>query len=108
MQNEFRARKTELQAAVLCPGPIATGIVESDRNRRNAPELSEREQRARDRFSAGVAQGMHPDEVGRLVLRGIDDGIFYIKTHPELDGIVRERFEAVLDGQKPALSRFDL
>ena len=39
---------------------------------------------------------------------GIDAGDFYIKTHPDLDSVVRDRFEAVLDGREAASTRLVL
>jgi NAD(P)-dependent dehydrogenase (short-subunit alcohol dehydrogenase family) len=43
-----------------------------------------------------VDVGMDPLEVGRRVLRGILQNDLYILTHPEIEPIVRERFEAIL------------
>jgi NAD(P)-dependent dehydrogenase (short-subunit alcohol dehydrogenase family) len=40
--------------------------------------------------------GMDPIEVGARVLRGIERDDLYILTHPEIEPIVRERFEAIL------------
>jgi NAD(P)-dependent dehydrogenase (short-subunit alcohol dehydrogenase family) len=47
-------------------------------------------------IKAIVDVGMDPLEVGRRVLRGILQNDLYILTHPEIEPIVRERFEAIL------------
>ncbi len=108
LQNDLNKKRARLGVSVLCPGLIATEIALSDRNRDDAPELSDREDRLRQSFNAGIANGMEPREVGRIVLAGIDNRDFYIKTHPELDDIVRDRFEGILDGRRPAATRIPL
>lgn len=105
LHNDFKARNTRLNVSVLCPGWVRTGIVESDRNRTDAPPLTEKLTRTRERFQQGIDSGIDPDEVGTMVVAAIREERFYIHTHPEWMGIVKDRFDAILDGRQPALSR---
>jgi len=105
LQNDLEKRGAGVNVSVLCPGWVRTYIAESDRNRSDAPALDEKIVRARARFQAGIDTGLEADAVGAMVVRAINDEQFYIHTHPEWLDIVRDRFEAILDGRKPAQSR---
>ena len=84
-----------IKASVLCPGPVNTNIVNSDRNR-SAESLAEHVQTPQgDRFwqtlSKALAHGMDPNEVGPLVLDAIQTDRFWVMTHPEMLEIVQDQ-----------------
>ena len=102
LEREFRIAKSPHHASVLCPGPINTEINRnSARNRRDAAEQIQSE--ISDAGAAGkklgskmadfLANGMDPDEVGRIVLDGIVTGRFWMFTHPKMLAIYREQIE---------------
>ncbi|MDA0821203.1 MAG: SDR family NAD(P)-dependent oxidoreductase [Proteobacteria bacterium] len=105
LYHDLKARGSKLNASVLCPGWVRTSIVESDRNRNNAPPLSEKLSRTRQRFQQGVNTGIDPHEVGAMVVDGIIEERFYLHTHPEWLDQVSARFDAIKDGKSPALCR---
>lgn len=105
LHHDLNARASQLKVSVLCPGWVRTSIVESDRNRQNAPELSEKLSRTRQRFQEGIDTGIEPNEVGEMVFEAINSERFYIHTHPEWLGEVRRRFDAIEDASQPALNR---
>lgn len=105
LHHDLVASGSRLKASVLCPGWVKTSIVESDRNREDAPKLSEKLTRTRQRFQDGINTGIEPDEVGSMVVNAITSERFYIHTHPEWLGEVRRRFDAIEDTEKPALNR---
>jgi len=86
--------------SVLCPHLVRTDI------HQHASLRPERFRNSESDAAASVASdpsvkalvdvGMDPFEVGRRVLRGILQNDLYILTHPEIEPIVRERFEAIL------------
>ncbi|MEE3331985.1 MAG: SDR family NAD(P)-dependent oxidoreductase [Myxococcota bacterium] len=81
--------------SMLCPGPVATGIDRCDRLR----PASAGESKATSKAAVPIMEiGMHPDEVGDLVVRGIGDDAPYIFTHPELGALFEARFAAIRDG----------
>ncbi|MEM7540009.1 MAG: SDR family NAD(P)-dependent oxidoreductase [Pseudomonadota bacterium] len=100
--NSLARVPEDVNISVLCPGWVNTAIVDSDRNRDGAPEMSESDQRSRSKFRAGVESGMDPNEVGEIVLDGIRQPRFYILTHPQLMSHVEERFAAMKGFEKPA------
>jgi NAD(P)-dependent dehydrogenase (short-subunit alcohol dehydrogenase family) len=71
--------------SVLCPGAVDTGISRSERIRpadraERAPLRSEAEKDFDQMLSSGVAEGMHPDEVGGIVFEALRAGQFWIYT----------------------------
>jgi len=102
LEREFRIAKSPHHASVLCPGPINTDINRnSARNRRVAAQQTGSE--ITDSGSVGkklgtkmvdfLANGMEPDEVGRIVLDGIVTGRFWMFTHPKLLRLYREQVD---------------
>ena len=85
-----------ITVSVLCPGLVNTNTRQGGRYR---PERFggpfERPDSKRNE------NGMSPEEIGRIVVRGIEDGTFFIQSHP-----VRGR-ELFLEREKPILESFD-
>lgn len=105
LYNDLAVRDAKLKVSVLCPGWVRTNLVDSDRNRDHAPALTDKLQHTRQRFQAGIDSGMEADAVGTLVVDAVRSGRFYIHTHPEWMDVVRDRFDAIVDGLCPAISR---
>lgn len=105
LYNNLAACDAKLKMSVLCPGWVRTNRVDSDRNRDNAPELTERLARTRRRFQASVDSGMETDAVGQLVVDAVRAERFYIHTHPQWMNVVRDRLDAIVDGARPAVTR---
>lgn len=105
LYNDLAVRNAKLKVSVLCPGWVRTNIADSDRNRDHAPALTDKLTHVRQRFQAGIDTGMEADAVGRLVVDAVRTERFYIHTHPAWMEIVRDRFDAIVDGRRPAISR---
>ena len=48
-----------------------------------------------------LKNGMSPAEIADQVFEAIRDDKLYIITHPEMDGIIRERFDKILARENP-------
>jgi NAD(P)-dependent dehydrogenase (short-subunit alcohol dehydrogenase family) len=104
LARDLRGRKSPVTASVLCPGPINTNI-----SRHSVAYRPGRAKPASDGAGAGKAaagiqkmleeQGMHPDEVGRLVLDAIQSGKFWILTHPGMAKIITKQTAALVADQ---------
>ncbi len=83
--------------SVLCPAGVDTNIYRAGRVR---PERFggpfEREISAT--MAALLKQGLSPDQIGRYVLRAIEDNDFFIFTHPETREWVMEWHARVMQG----------
>ncbi len=90
---EMQRDHPAVTVSVLCPGPVATGLVMN-----SARALTDAGTSASDNPDVAdyLAAGMHPDDVGRLAIAGIEAGDFWLLSHPELTFEIAEpRFEAM-------------
>jgi NAD(P)-dependent dehydrogenase (short-subunit alcohol dehydrogenase family) len=102
LYNDLSRESAEVTASVLCPGWVNTDIADSDRNREARPEMSEENLRSRNAFKQSISNGLEPIEVGHIVTNGIKEKQFYLYTHPSWNTVVADRFDAIMDGKKPA------
>jgi len=95
-------------ATVLCPGPVATDIIA--RTRRMQPRRDEplsgpaRDAAAHrvDQMTNWLAQGVPPDEVGRMVLEAVLENRLYIHTDRAVYALIEARTRALLDAMPAA------
>ena len=100
LERDLRGRKSPVHASVLCPGPINTSIsrhsVEYRPSRAKPKTNSAAEGKAGATVQALLDKGMHPDDVGHLVLDGIQRDTFWLFTHPELSWMLTKQQDALL------------
>ncbi|HEX7784493.1 MAG TPA: SDR family NAD(P)-dependent oxidoreductase [Sphingobium sp.] len=101
------ALNAELAAAgigvsVLCPGPVATDIVErsADATPQGGLTLTDKQKKLgaerRAMMTQLLKQGVSIDTVGEMVLRGIEDNSLYIHTDRVMEEPIKARTEALL------------
>ncbi|MEE2672878.1 MAG: SDR family NAD(P)-dependent oxidoreductase [Myxococcota bacterium] len=83
-----------LSASVLCPGNVATEIVQSGRNRH--AHLGGDEGPVRQEIVEAIERGLDPELVGRMVRDAVLRNDLHIFTHPEQREEVAARFERIL------------
>jgi NAD(P)-dependent dehydrogenase (short-subunit alcohol dehydrogenase family) len=102
-ERELRAKKSNVRASVLCPGPINTNISQHSVDFRpggGKPKGdSNKAGKMASNIQAALEQGMQPDEVGELVLSSIEQEKFWILTHPHWSKGVRKQLDALIDDQ---------
>jgi NAD(P)-dependent dehydrogenase (short-subunit alcohol dehydrogenase family) len=110
--HDLRAQGAPIGVSVLVPGIVDTKIAFSTRNRPDeppseaqAPDAHLVEQALRDLTSSS---GRPPGDVAGLVFDAVRSGRFYVTTSEATAGMLRERFDAVVAGEFPPLSRWDL
>lgn len=89
--------------SVLCPGPVATGIIA--RTRTLQPSVThamsdEQREAARARsasMSRWLERGVPPDKVGEMVLRGVQGNQLYILTDRYMGPLIEAKTKALLD-----------
>ena len=102
--DELAQKGANIQVHVLCPGWVRTGILDSNRNRPGALQNLVTEALPRQQTLSGsgnaraeMEAGMSPAEVAEHVYNAIQNGTFYIHTHPEHKAAIRERMERILE-----------
>lgn len=99
----LRECKSRIGATVLCPGVVATGIYNSERNR---PGSTDAQKAKANAAYHKVAQdlyktAMQPDQVAEQVLQAIRNEQLYAITTTAFDDAIRERMDAILHRRNP-------
>ena len=108
MELEGAGAKTKV--SVLCPGFVATKIMDSERNRpadrQDASSMPTDPQSEvfYEWFRGQVEKGLDPRTVGDQVLSAIREERFYILTHPDWNYMIEHRMRGILDGLNPSPS----
>ena len=108
MELEGAGAKTKV--SVLCPGFVATKIMDSERNRpadRQDASPMPTDPQAEiyyEWFRGEVEKGLDPRTVGDQVLSAIREERFYILTHPDWNYMIEHRMRGILDGLNPSPS----
>ena len=97
-------------ASVLCPGLFFTNLSNAERNRpENLKNDPQEEAGGRSPQIAARAQklmqdtALPPEDAAEMVLQAVKDDQFYIVTHTDYDGVIRERMENILERHNPDL-----
>jgi len=110
LHHELALVGSEIRVSCLCPGGVATGIMQAERNRpdelglaapRNALETVMEEA-----LSAGIPEGMPPAALAEKVFDAIRADRFWILTHPEFKPVFENRFHTMMDGKNPNMDAF--
>ena len=103
LADELAQKGANIQVHVLCPGWVRTGILDSDRNRPDALQNPAETEHPQETIIGGsrnthaeMAAGLSPAEVAEHVYNAIQNGTFYIHTHPEHKAWIRERMARIL------------
>ena len=89
--------------SVLCPGPVATGIIERTQRMQpptGAAPSAEQTAKAKARMaemSRFLEAGVSPDAVGDMVLQAVKKGSLYIHTDRYMIPLIEKRCKALLD-----------
>jgi len=97
----FEVAQSDIGVSVLCPGVVATNLVNTSAERR-PPGGVEMGSLDLDPDALGV---IPPERVGQLVRGAIERNDAYVFTHPEMKAIVEARFGAILTAFDQAAAR---
>jgi len=93
---------SKIGASVLCPGFVATNIIDSQRNR---PEHLASDKKSnfllKQLASSVLKRGKKPDEIATRAIEAIQANNFYILPHPVYDERVKDRYERILARTEP-------
>jgi NAD(P)-dependent dehydrogenase (short-subunit alcohol dehydrogenase family) len=108
LAHDLQAVGSNIRASVLCPGIVATNIVDSDRHRpeRLRTEFTDDQKFVSDYLGQAVAGGLPPAEVAETVLAAIRAEEFLILTHPSYCEELLARAEALAARRLPELAEF--
>jgi len=91
-------KETNIGVSVLCPGAVATNIIEAADSRPSDLGSSGDKPVIAGDVAELLEHGLDPDVVGKLVLEGIQEEQFYLFTDPRMVKAVERRFERIQRG----------
>lgn len=91
-------KETNIGVSVLCPGAVATNIIEAADSRPSDFGSSGDKPVITGDVAELLEHGLDPDVVGKLVLEGIQEEQFYLFTDPRMFKAVARRFERIQRG----------
>jgi NAD(P)-dependent dehydrogenase (short-subunit alcohol dehydrogenase family) len=107
LYHELAAMDSPVGVSVLCPGTVQTRIHEAYRNWpakygprptvQDPPIIAEWRRAVR----TGVESGADPTVIATAVRDAIVGSRFWILTHPEFTGAVRDRYSRAIEGRNP-------
>ena len=107
LYHDLRLVDAPVQASVLCPYFVPTGITHSEAHRPHELENDEAptasQQAAQTLVNRAVESGkVSAADVARITFEAVREGRFYIYSHPALLATVAERMDAIVGGKPPA------
>ena len=93
---------SKIGASALCPGFVATNIIDSQRNRPEHLSSKKKSNFLLKQLAASVLKrGKKPDEIAARVIEAIQANSFYILPHASYDEMIKERYERILARTEP-------
>lgn len=105
LYQDLRLVTDQVSASVLCPYFVPTGISDSERHRpehlrAGPPTRSQLIGRAMSEKAVSSGK-VTAAEVAARVFEALENDRFYIYSHPQALGPVRQRMQAIVDGAQP-------
>jgi NAD(P)-dependent dehydrogenase (short-subunit alcohol dehydrogenase family) len=107
LYNDLKVMNAKVGVSVLCPGWVDTNIIDADRNRpadlaRTVEAIPDAQREQMETMVRNFLKtGLQPSAVADQVFEAIHDEQLYVITHPEMDFIIKERFDNILARTNP-------
>lgn len=104
LYSQLKVREAKIGCSVLCPIFIKTQILQASRNRPSElqdADLPPAPAGSSSRFGLRIETGQPPSDMADAVFNGIRAEQFYIWPGDEVDGVVRTRFDHILQRTNP-------
>jgi len=96
---------TNVGVSVVCPGRVNTNIINNTRMLRETqpgvwqptPEMIKESEIGKENMNKILARAMAPEILAEIVIKAIENDIFYVLTHPEYIPLVKSRFKRIYE-----------
>ena len=112
LYNDLKVADAKIGVSVLCPGWVNTQIIDAGRNppaelARTVEAMPDPQREVMEKTVRDLLKtGLQPSAVADQVFEAIRDDKLYIITHPEMDFLIRERFDNILSRTNPTARLF--
>jgi len=94
---------TNVGVSVVCPGRVNTNIINNTRMLRETrpgawqppTEMIKESEIGKENMNRILARAMTPEELAEIVVKAIENDIFYVLSHPEYIPLVKSRFDRI-------------
>ena len=101
----FDCFNTNVGVSVVCPGRVNTNIINNTHIfRQTRPgvwqppaEMIKQSEISRENMNRILARSLAPEKLAELVIKAIENDIFYVLTHSEYIPLVKSRFERIYE-----------
>lgn len=104
LHYELAMMEAKLKVSVLCPGQVATGIMDSGQDKPAAKAAAEGQIQMDDYLRTEIAAGMDPGQCADIVFEAIREERFWIFPHPHFKPAFQAAMEEVLSETNPVFS----
>lgn len=101
LHYELAVLQAQVSVAVLCPGPVASDIMNSNQAAGAATGPLDA------LLDSSIRQGMEPRELAREVFAGIEVGRFWLLPHKNFKPALERRLTSILDETNPVFQMAD-
>jgi NAD(P)-dependent dehydrogenase (short-subunit alcohol dehydrogenase family) len=107
LYNDLKVMDAKIGVSVLCPGWVDTNIIDASRNRpaelsRTVDAVPDPQREQIDNVVRNLLKtGLQPSAVADQVFEAIREDKLYIITHPDMDFLIKERFDNILSRTNP-------
>lgn len=102
----YELAESPIGVSALCPGPIATGIADSGREREAQAVQSDGQKQLMQFLTDGISQGMSPADCAALVFEAIREERFWVFTHEDFKPEYQRRIDDVMHNRNPAYNQY--
>ncbi len=96
---------TNVGVSVVCPGRVNTNIINNTRMLRETrpgtwqppAEMIEESEIGKENMNRILARALAPEKLAEMVIKAIENDIFYVLTHPEYIPLVKSRYERIYE-----------
>jgi short-subunit dehydrogenase len=102
LRMQLRAVPSKVGVSVLCPGLVATRIMEAERNRPGGERSSSINPSASgmiEYLRRTIPTGMPPSEIAACVVEAMRENRLYVLPHPQVLEQVRQRIQDIETGR---------
>ncbi|MBT8766117.1 SDR family NAD(P)-dependent oxidoreductase [Pseudomonas boanensis] len=102
LHYELAMLQAPVSVSVLCPGPVASDIMASNR------AAGEAARQLDSLLDSTIRQGMAPRELAQLVFAGVAEGRFWLLPHKSFKPALEQRLASILEETNPVFQMVDV
>jgi NAD(P)-dependent dehydrogenase (short-subunit alcohol dehydrogenase family) len=101
LYKDLRADESPVGVSVVCPAYVHTQLLTAERNRPGGPRVTAKPANVSAAIRATSTLGLQPADVAAAVVDAVQQGRFWVLTHPDRSWAITRRAEQIVAGEDP-------